>query len=359
LQMSDSKDSSSQTELPSQQKLKEAKRKGQVAKSQELNALIVLAVVFCYFIFQGERVLANLAILCRDVLAEAGYFVFDTYSMAAWFEVRVEALIALVGPVIALIALANIAIQFTQVGPVFSMHPMKPSFQKINPISGLKKLFSKRTAYESVKNIIKIAAFSAVVFWTVTEVMIGLLKLSMIHPSSYIDIFGGFAKLLVARLLAVMFFIVLIDIVFSRKEYIGNLKMSKREVKEEHKRNEGDPLIKSKRREFQRGIKENQQSVAGVKDADVVITNPTHISVALSYNRETMIAPVIVGVGADHVAKDMRFEAKKHQVKMVESRLLAQVMYRKSRVGRAIPSECFLDVATIYRELLKERKVMG
>jgi flagellar biosynthesis protein FlhB len=277
--------------------------------------------------------------------------IFEEGHLIAWFAERIAIAIGIISPIIVVIAVVSVVGTLVQTGPVFSFFAIKPDLKKINPATGFKRLFSLRTLYEAGKTGLKIVLFSLVVYWTLEAIVDELSKLVTIHPYAYIAIFIDHGVVLASRMLAVLAFIALIDFVFTRKEFIKNLKMSKKEVKDEHKRQEGDPLIKSKRKELQRGLKDNAKSIAGVKDADVVVTNPTHIAIALKYDRKTMVAPKVCGVGVEIVAAKMREEARKYGVYIIENKPLARKLYKKSRVGAGIPEGSFVEVAALYRRV--------
>jgi len=234
---------------------------------------------------------------------------------------------------------------FLQVGPLLSFKTFEPDIAKFNPIKGMGKFVSKRSAIELVKSLSKVALIGFVAYKTVSNEFSVALLLSSLDISQTVVFLGQTAFLVLAKTCGIMIILGFIDFIFSRYEMEEKMKMTKQEVKEEHKDTEGDPQIKARVRSMQQQMA-RKRMMAEVPKADVVITNPTHLSVAISYNREAMDAPQIVAKGADHMAFRIREIAREHQVPILENKSVARALY-KLEVGEQVPEDMFKAVAEI------------
>ena len=354
--MAEEADKTEKTDPPSPYKLREARKKGSVSKSQEFNTLIVLLAVLLLVVGAGEKLVAQTLHLCKAIFLSGSDIQLSIDSLGAWLSWILLSGIELISPLVVIVIIATVVATLSQTGPVFSFHPIKPDFGRINPVKGFKRIFSIRLLYEAVKNCIKLALFSLVLLWCLYDIFPVIGKLATGHPGSFVRFFIDHAGVLLFRLLVVLALVVIVDILFTRKEYLKNLKMTKREIKDEHKRHEGDPNIKSKRREIQSELRAGIQSINRVRDADTVITNPTHLAVALEYDREKMIAPAVTAKGAGGLARKIKEEARRYGVPVIENKVLARKLFKKIKMGGHLTDDCYLEVAKIYRHLYAMKK---
>lgn len=244
---------------------------------------------------------------------------------------------------------------FLQVGPLFTLKPLKPDLSKFNIIKGMAKFVSKRSAVDLVKSLAKVLLIGTVAYRTIINEFPVALTLIGLDLSQTLIFMGNTAFLVLAKTCGILIVLAAIDFAFTRYEMEEKMKMTKQEVKEEHKDTEGNPQIKARIRSVQQQMA-RKRMMAEVPQADVVITNPTHLSIAISYNREEMDAPTIVAKGGDHMAFRIREIAKEHKVPIVENKPVARALY-SHEVGEQVPEEMFKAVAEIlaYVYSLKNR----
>lgn len=349
-------DSSEKTEKATPHKLREAARKGMAAKSQDVNSLLIMSAGVILMYVVGVSLIHRSFSLSREILSQAGRAEFELSQIMAWtsyvFESGLTILAAYVAPLLVIVVVGSLL----QTGPMFSFFPLKPDIQRLNPVNGFKRIFSVRTLIELLKSLLKIVAMGLVVYFTLIEYLPKYFGLMSRPPSAYIDFFINSAGVLILRLLLVLAAIALVDLVFVRWEYNKKLRMSKKEVKDEHKRFDGDPLIRQRQRELARELLEKSKSLSNVKDADVVITNPTHYAVAIKYDRGSMVAPKVVSRGAGPLAAAIRQMAGSLQVPVIELPPLARRLYRNTNVGAYIRESEYLEVAAILRRIYAGRR---
>jgi flagellar biosynthesis protein FlhB len=337
-------------------KLREARKRGQVAKSVELTAwaIMLTAAVFVY-IFGTQLIRGELG-LASALFSQVGSIPLSTHNALSLFGQTLLHLLSVFLFFIVAILGVGLLINFFQTGPVFSWTPMQPDFSRINPATGFKKLFNIRIVYELFKSLLKVALLGGVTWWYFKDrlgALMGLLHQDIaVHPVAML----GEALTLTFWLLAVMAALALFDFAFVKWEFGKNMRMSRRELKEEVKRREGDPKVKAKIRELQREAALRGASLNRVADADVVITNPTHISVAVRYVRGEMPAPVVIAKGAGELALRMRGKARQCQVPLVENRPLARKLFERVGIDQPIVPETYALVARILTSIYKNEK---
>ncbi len=328
-------------------KLKEAKKRGQVAKSMEVNSLVILAIGLALFVLIGASAAQGLLHLFTKILVSAHLFNGEETSSLYWYRGTVRHLASVLWPIFGAIVLAGIAANMIQTGPIFSFFPIKPDFKRLNPVQGFKRVFSKKMLFEALKSLIKLLLFGTVIYFTLKTLLPNILMLLNVSPDAYPLVLTSHIYSLVGVLLIAVLFIALLDLAYTRWDFAKRMRMSRRELKEEVKRREGDPLIRAKLRELQREAVKRAGSLKNVSSADVLITNPTHLSIALKYDREKMAAPIISAKGAGEVALKMRRLAHEHDIMVVENKPLARELFRKSAIDDAVPNNVFPEVAKI------------
>jgi len=250
-------------------------------------------------------------------------------------------------PFFSMLMVLAIAVGVWQVGFTISAEPLKPDFQRVNPAEGFKRLFSLRSTYELLRSTVKLGVV-AVVLWVSGE---GLLKqvtqLMNRDPGAVLRFLIHEVGGLVALLTAVMLILSLVDVGYTRWEFLRKMRMSKREVKDEHKNREGDPRIKARLRELRIEWLKKSLSSRRVAEADVLVTNPTHYAVAISYERDKMPAPKVLAKGSGDVALRMRDVARRHGVPIVENPPLARSLHRLSEADDYLPEQHYSEVARI------------
>lgn len=339
-------DDSSKTEDPTPKKLEEARKKGQVPISREINNWVMLLTGTIVVLAIGPSVMSDMGRYMRTFIEQPhmlpgipggfGVVLGDTF----WEIVKM-----LVLPLLILMAAAFIG-PFIQVGAIFAPDTIKPDLSKISPMKGFGRLFSQRSLLEFVKGVLKIGLIGFVgfvllePFYGTIEHMVGLEPLVMLDETS------SLVRRLMIGILVALAIIAVIDLIYQRQEHYKKMRMTKQELKDEYKQAEGDPHVKAKLRQL-RQEKARARMMQAVPTADVVITNPTHFSVALKYDPEVMAAPIVVAKGVDDLALRIRELAKEHDVTIVQNPPLARVLFDTVEIDMPIPAEHYKAVAEV------------
>ncbi|WLR43525.1 flagellar biosynthesis protein FlhB [Bacillus carboniphilus] len=345
------------TEKATPRKKQDVRKKGQVAKSADLNTAFNLIFVFISFLFIGGFLRDNLTSmfaysfehnLSTTLTEETIQQVFIEYTMRAVY---------IVGPVMLVSFIAGIFSNYLQVGFLFSTEAIGIKLERIDPIKGFKRIYSIRAIVELVKSLLKIMVVGGTAFFVIYYHWPEIVRLPLVSvPNS----FQFIAKLTAQVGLYTAFsllFVAILDYLYQRYDFEKNIRMSKQDLKDEHKKTEGDPLIKSKVKQKQKEMAMGRM-MAEVPTADVIITNPTHYAIALKYDQSANDAPLVVAKGIDFIALKIKDIAKEHDIVTLENRLLARSLYHQVEIGTAIPEEFFQAVAEIiaYVYQLKGKK---
>ncbi len=333
-------------------KLEEARKKGQVARSQELLSFMMLLTFLLVLSATVYRLSGVIAAHSHWWLGNAAMLGGDWGMLIAQGGHSLRQLAYACMPVIGALILVAILSNLVFNGPVFSLVSIKPDFKRLHPIQGLKRVFSKRMLVELLKVLVKGVLFSLVLYYLFLSLLPELLDLATLAPLALPPMVkellmqAGFAVLMVMA--AAMLF----DIWYSRREFARQMRMSRRELKDEHRRREGDPEIRSRRRSIQQELMEKAAALGRVKDADVIITNPTHYAVALQYRPASMRAPVVLAMGRGLLALRIRSLARKHAVPVLRRPSLARALHALARIDGPIPDITQNDVAQVYRWII-------
>lgn len=328
-------------------KKEEARKKGSVAKSLDVNSFVILSVVLATLYIWGDKIIHGELILMQKTLLHMQDMSFDVNEISNYLTTIFAQSIILLAPLFILLFVFGVLANFFQVGPIFSFFPLKPDLNKINPIAGFKRLFSVRLLIEAVKTILKFLLLGFILYKFIGAVIPRLLIAFHVVPISIGLVFMPELTSMLFKMLLALAVIALLDLIFTRWEYAKRLRMSRRDITDEHKRREGDPRIKSRIRELQREALKRARSLGKVKDADVLITNPTHYAIAIKYNNKEMDAPLVLAKGAGFLAARMKSLARKYKVPIVENKALAQSLFRDVDIERNIPIEYYATVAKV------------
>lgn len=335
------------TEKATPKKRQDARKKGQVIKSQDVSSAIVMLMVFIFLLFFASTLGDNLLAFFRETFIHNMHVETITIDsvMKLFTEMLVEMAFIII-PIMAIAFVGALAANFLQFGFLFTMEPMKFDLKKMDPIKGLKKIFSVKAIVELLKSTLKITfigGVTTIIIWTNLH---EVLALSFKSPLETLVTVGKLVAIMGIAASLVLLCVSLLDWIYQKYDYEKNLKMSKQDIKDEYKNSEGDPLIKSKIKQRQREMA-MRRMMSEIPNADVVITNPTHYAIALKYDEDSMEAPRIVAKGTDFVAQKIKLIAKEHDVIMVENRPLARAMYDQVEIGDQVPDEFFKAVAEI------------
>lgn len=337
----------SKTEEATEKRKQEARKKGQVAKSMELNSVVVLFAMFLFLNFAGGWLYYEIKAYLKNNLAPASMITELTESNLGHmllghliFFLRIFLPIGLCAVVIA------VGINYLQVGPLFTTEPLRPKFSKLNPINGFKRMFSSQGLVDLVKSCLKLIivlyfAYSTIksrIFLLVDTAKLGVLQTGVIVWSIVFQV--------ALKVCTFLLILAILDYAYQRWQLRKNLRMSKKEVRDEYKQVEGNPLIKNKIRQRQREIAQRRM-MQEVPNADVVITNPTHLAIALKYEPGRMAAPSVIAKGEGYIAQKIREIAQANGVVLVENKPLAQAIYKTVEIGEVIPEKLYQAVAEV------------
>lgn len=328
-------------------KLQEARRKGSVSKSQDFTAMAIMAALAVTLYASGWDVLRQLLRMQQQILGRISARELGVDASAAWMGQLATGMLGILGPFLLTLAATAVAVNLLQTGPGLSFHPLKPDLARINPMAGLKRVFSMRTVFDTVKSLIKLVVLGALMAILVRDAIPGLVGLSSVDPRSYAGVLIALTAGMLVKLVIALFIIGVIDLMFSRWEFARNMRMSKRDVRDESKNREGDPRIRARIRELRKEVLKRSKSIARVPSADVLITNPTHYAIALSYRHGTSNAPQVVAKGAGELAQKMRETAARHQIPIVQNRPLARALFREVHHDGYVPEQWYPQVARI------------
>ncbi|MCH6266813.1 flagellar biosynthesis protein FlhB [Neobacillus citreus] len=338
--------SDEKTEKATPNKRRDARKKGQVAKSPEISSALTLLLSFSFFGVAGKSFLEGCFQIFQHSFQEYLLWELSIKSTQLMFNQLLWDAVKLVGPIFGVILIAGLVANFAQVGFMFNTESLKMKLGKINPIQGAKNIFSLRSVVEMVKSILKLVIIISVAYWVIWRQKHEFL---IIGGKNIWDATRFIGSMVIQVGMAVSLSLVVLsgaDYLYQRFEYEKKLRMSKQDIKDEHKKMEGDPFIKGKRRAKQRQMAMNR-IIQEVPKADVVITNPTHFAVAIQYDFETMAAPQVIAKGQDYIALKIKEIAKEHKIMTVENRPLARALFAAVEVGDTIPEELFNAVGEI------------
>lgn len=344
------------TEEPTQQRRDDFRKRGQVAQTKEFASALFLFSALLVFSMAGDFFLKQLS----DVftLSFSDYLIRAVrdgdWMVAAKFAIGKVFLIT--GPIFGFLWIISFASGALQIGFLYNEEALQFKPERLNPVEGFKKIFSLRSVVEGVKAVLKVMAVGGIAYVILKDEIVVLPQLVNF---SIEQMFGYVGDVIFKLIAAVGFFVLVIsglDFLFQKFDLEKKMMMSRQEIKEEMKSREGDPLIKARIKKVQREMA-NKRMMEDVQKADVIVTNPTHISVALKYD-ETMVSPTIVAMGADHMAFKIREVAKEYNIPLVENKPLARAMYKTLKIGQQIPRELYTAVAEVlsYVYKLKRRR---
>ncbi|HEY9856702.1 MAG TPA: flagellar biosynthesis protein FlhB [Stenomitos sp.] len=339
-------DKEQKTEAPSSRRISEARKKGNIPRSMDVSSAVVLLASAFLLLWLWRSLVDTLQ--ARMVVSftnlPTGDLTIESLRHLA-LDLTREGALAL-APFMLTLLLIGIVTNGVQTRFNFSTEALKPSFAKLNPVNGLKRIFSMRGLVETLKGILKIVVvgyFSYQVIHGRYEQIVTALQMDRLELGK---VLADTAWTIAWQSAFALLIIGLLDYAYQRWDWWSNLKMTKQEVKDEHKQQEGSPEVKAEIKKRQRKAS-LRRMMADVPKANVVVTNPTHYAVAIQYDREHMEVPVVVAKGADLVAKRIRDIAREHNVPMIENKPVAQALYRQVEVGDEIPPDMYAVIAEI------------
>jgi len=342
-------------------KLEQARKQGSVAKSQDTTAVAVLAALAGTLFACGWDGVRQTARLQQGILQRMRDLDWGADGMSTWLGQILVGMLNILAPLFLALFVVAILVNLLQTGPIFSVKPLTPDMDRLNPATGLKRIFSARALYEAVKSVIKLIILGAVALIVICDDIAGLALLSALDAGAYprilLDMSGGLLAKLVLALLAVA----IIDYSYTRWEFGRRMRMTRRDVRDEVKQREGDPRIRARVRELRMEMLKRSKAMHRLPSADVLITNPTHLAVALRYEHGEALAPQLVAKGAGELARKMRLTAARYNIPVVQNISLARTLFREVEYEGYVPEKLYPQLARImvWVYALREAKRAG
>ena len=341
------------TEEPTPKKLEDARKEGNVPKSMEVSGFVVLFFVIVVLIFYFKYLTFYVEKFYIYYTSFIGKELTPSFSLDLTIQTILNMAI-LLAPLFIVAMLGGIIGNVAQFGFLFTIKPLIPKLEKINPIKGLKNLFSIKKLVEGIKITLKVFISFMVGFWLFWQFFLEMPKLELMSFFEQRKWFEDKVIIIIFALLAVFLVFAIIDLIYQRYTYKKSLRMSKQEIKDEYKQTEGNPEIKAKIRRLQMEMAKKRM-LSEVPSADVVITNPTHYAVAIRYDRTKDEAPRVIAKGVDHLALKIKEIAREYDIMIVENPPLARELYKLVEVDEIIPKDMFKAVAEVLAFVYKAK----
>ncbi|WP_298627882.1 EscU/YscU/HrcU family type III secretion system export apparatus switch protein [uncultured Legionella sp.] len=346
---------SEKTEKATPYKLQKAKEKGQVSKSIELTTCISLLALCSLINALWSKQSEEIQHLIRQLLHSSSQIQFNIDTISHLYQYILSQLINLWAPFALAGALAIILGTIAQTGMVWSTTPLTPDFKRLNFIQGFKRLFSLKTCFEALKNSFKLLLAFLLLGIALHHHLPSIIRLMLTQPTQDPELMMNLLLKLIFQLLLLLSFIALLDKFYTRWKFNKDNRMSKQEVKDEYKQKEGDPKIKSKIKQLQHQLRQKTNSLSAVQSADVVITNPTHLAIALKYDRTIMPAPKVVCKAQGEMVNEVKKLARKYGVPIMEHKPFARMLHQSIELNHWISKDLYPIAAGIFREVYELR----
>lgn len=334
------------TEEPTQQRMDDFRKEGQVAQSKELTSLLVLLGTLGVMYGMGPSLASDFMEFMRRMFAESATGDLTSNKAGLLLSLCLGQAARLILPIAAAGFAAGVIGSVAQFGFLFTWTPLEPDIDRLNPINGFQRVFSMSSVVEGFKSVIKLVAVVSVTYMILRTQLFSSSSMAEMDSGAFMAYMSSSAFRLVGGVCIGLFVVAALDFAYQKYRYRQGLMMSKQEVKQEHKQREGDPLLKARVRSIQRELA-RKRMMQDVPKADVIVTNPTHIAVALKYDGEKMAAPRVVAKGADLVAQRIKEVARKNGIPLVENVPLARALHKSVKVGGSVPRSLYQAVAEV------------
>ncbi len=354
--MPGAEDREQKTERATPRKREQAREKGQVAKSKEASSAAIMLAAILIFYFFGQTMVESMKGITKELLMESG--VMDMSD--AGLHILLKRVLLYLGYILLpllIFPVFAVASNILQVGFMFTTEPLAPNFSKLNPMQGIKNMVSLNALVELIKSILKLSLIGYAAYFSVKGEMVRLGQLADMDTIGIIVYFGHVAFKMILITTFILLILSVVDYVYQRWDMEKNLRMTKQEVKEEYKDTEGKPEVKSRIRTLQMELA-RKRMMQEVPKATAVITNPTHLAVAIKYEQGVMHAPVVVAKGGGIIAQNIKEIAKKHGVPIVENKPLARALWKSVDIGREIPVSLYKAVAELLAYVFKLKRAL-
>ncbi len=350
--MADDPDAGDRTEDPTPKRLEDARRDGQVPSSRDVTSFLILGTGLALVSPLAASLFGRLVPPLASLLDHPHLIATDPHALG---HLTIDLALTLLGimavPLLGF-AVAAVLANLVQHGIVVSLKPVTPSLKKISPLAGLKRLFAPKALAELAKNVAKIGLVAAAAWWALQGVLADLPALAAVAPAHALTVAQAWVLRAFGAGLVIVLVVAIADYALQRHSHWENLKMTRQQVRDEHKQSDGDPHVKARIRQI-RTERSRQRMMQSVPEATVVITNPTHFAVALRWDAQSMKAPEVTAKGVDALAFRIRAVAREYDVPIVENRPLARALYAEVEVGGTIPRQHFEAVADVIGFVLR------
>lgn len=345
-----------QNEPATPYKLEKARERGQAAKSADAVSAVVFATAVVYLSWNASVLIKKVFVFDRSLLVHAMNGPLEPHLLWPLLESVLSRGLLLLAPMLVAFMLVAMLGNLIQTGPILSMEPVKMDLQRINPATGVKRIFSMRVLFDGARTLMKLAFLGLVAYFGLSALLPRFYGLASLTASAYLETLIEIISRLAIQMTLVLCLIALIDLLYTRHEFAKKMRMSHRERKDEVKQREGDPRIRARMRQLRREMLKKSLALQKTRTADVLITNPTHIAIALRYVQSEMPSPLLVAKGMGKHAGAMREIAAKHRIPVVQNPPLARRLYRELSLEQNVPSHMFAEVARIIVWVFAMRK---
>lgn len=336
------------TEKATPKKLRDARKKGQVAKSQDLPSAFTFIVSVWAVLGMSQFLYDKLGASVAETFKLISYTNLESILPSLYKSAMMDIFMISI-PILAIVSVIGVLINFLSVGPVFSMEVFKFDPKKFDPVQNLKAKFKIKTLVELLKSCLKIAVAGYLVYLVMWQSIPVLIKTVDVSTATALMVFSTFLKQVIVKVGIFFIVVAVADFAYQKKSFANEMKMEKFEIKQEYKNTEGDPHIKGKRKQIAQEIAFGEGPSGGIKNAKAVVTNPTHLAIAVGYSRETDAAPYILGMGENLIAEQMIRFAKRYNVPIVRNIKLAHKLWDEGELYEFIPEEAYEATAEILR----------
>ncbi|MGB4589241.1 MAG: flagellar biosynthesis protein FlhB [Clostridiaceae bacterium] len=339
-------DKHSKTEEATPKKISDSKKKGQVPKSADFNSAFS-SLVFAMLLGSLGQYLFSHGLETLRATLRTGFGASLSSREASHILLQSVARFSILFLPFGLLAvILGVVTNLIQVGFIYSVDPIKPDFKRLNPLQGFKNIFSVKSLFNMLKSVLKLVIVSWITYQGLTDILVQITNAGLMGIENLYTFFFDIIKTLSLSIARIMIILGIVDFIVQKREFKKNLRMTKEEIKTEYKQMEGDPKIKSARQQKQREMS-RRRTLQNVEQASVIITNPTHIAIALKYELGKDQAPIVVGKGVDYMAQKIKEKAKEKGIPIIENKPLARAMYPKVEEGSFVPIELYQAIAEI------------
>ena len=351
-----SQDKHSRTEAPTPKKRQKEREKGNVARSMDVNSVVVLLAGILVIKFMGENLLSGISHFTSGIYTTLMTIQLTPESTVQYTQNGIWYFFGVISPILVTIMIMGLASNFGQVGFFYSKKALKPKFSKINPLKGVKRIFSAKSIVELVKGLIKITIISIIGYSVIKSHFYDFYSLSVMTPAAVLSFIAGVLFELSVKIAIVLIFLAAADYAWQNYDYEKNIKMTKQEVKEEQRQESGNSEVKGRVKSLQRQLSRTRMMNA-VPNATVVVTNPTHIAVALQYSPNgPSDAPKVVAKGQRKTAERIKLLAKENDIPVLEDKPLARTLFQTLEVGMEIPPIFYQAVAEVLAKVFQMQR---